>query len=378
MKTKNRTTTNTLICYSIIVVIFVTLKILLSDEVNLFGQISDVAKYIINVSIQVMLFVVSIFLFKALQKAKTKQVFKFYGYKKISWKGVLYAFLLGIIVYIVNVFVASFFSLALENLGYNPDRSTMDSYPWWLFLVNIVTTAIFPAVCEETAHRGMLLKGLSSYGMKKAIIISSLLFGLLHMNIEQFFYTTLIGLLLGYLTMRADCIYPAIIIHFMNNFLSTFMSFSRMNNLRFDGFFTFVGASFENNPIIAFLFMVTLFALLFILARMLIKGIIKESVLKQMNSLQDAIMTKVLRDSYFEEVAQLTNNEVRLGSESQDLQKLVHETSLSQGVADEISDSMYSDDELNPPSNLSRVLLVCCFVLMGLITFMTFIWGIFL
>ena len=382
MITKNKTMTNSIICYSLIAVIFVVIRILSSPQFHIFDFLGTVGQYILNAVAQIgILFCISIFMFKALQKTKTKEVFKFYGYKKISWKGVLYSILLGIIVYIINVFVVTFFSSVLTSLGYSYSQSTSSgSYPFWLFLINVVTTAILPAVCEETAHRGMLLRGLSSLGARKAIIISSLLFGLMHMNIEQFFYTTIIGLFLGYLTMLTNNIYPAIIIHFMNNFLSTFMSFSRVNNLGFDGMFTWLNFNLEHNPVVAVIFIVALLSLLFILVWMLIKALFKETVVRRMNDLQDAVLSEVIRDSYFSEVRQISKNKTEIGKDKEigDIEKLVKDKAVDTGNFDEISTTLLNELVPDKPSVISRVLIICCFVLMSIVTLMTFIWGVFL
>ena len=94
------------------------------------------------------------------------------------------------------------------------------------FIVNVLLVAILPAVCEETTHRGLLLKGLSSLGIRNSVIISSLLFGLMHLNINQFFYATVLGFVIALTVIISKNIFPAIIIHFMNNFLSVFFDFA--------------------------------------------------------------------------------------------------------------------------------------------------------
>lgn len=375
---KNKTTTNSLIPYSIIVLIFVTIRILSSDLVGAFDFLGTVGSYILNAFAQIgILFTISVFVFKGLQKAKLKQVFKFYGFKKMSWKGALYSFLLGIIVYIINVFVVTLFSNILVLLGYNYQSGTSGgSYPFWLFLINIVTTAVLPAICEETALRGMLLHGLSSFGTTKAIIFSSILFGLMHMNIEQFFYTTAIGFALGYLTTFCDTIYPAIIIHFTNNALSTFMGFSRANGLGFEGMFTWVEYNLQNNVVIAFIFLILLFALLIILARMLVKALLKESILRKVNDMQEQIMEKVVRQSFYEEVKTLSEGKVNLSEGENNLEKIISEVAIETDNSDEITNNMLREPTRYKPNTLTKVLLICCFVLMGLVTLATFFIGV--
>lgn len=383
---KNKTTTNSLISYSIIVLIFVTIRILSSDLVGVFDFLGTVGSYILNAFVQIgILFTISVFVFKGLQKARFSQVFKFYGFRKMSWKGVLYSFLLGIIVYIINVFVVMVFSNILVLFGYNYQSGTSSgSYPFWLFLINIVTTAVLPAICEETAHRGMLLHGLSSYGTTKAIIFSSILFGLMHMNIEQFFYTTAIGFALGYLTTFCDTIYPAIIIHFTNNALSTFMSFSRANGLGFDGMFTWIDYNLQNNAVVAFVFIILLLALLIILAVMLVKALLKESILRKVNDMQEQIMEKVARQTFYKEVENLNKengsleeeNPVSNGEEEFNLEQIINEVAIKTDNADEISDNMLKEPTEYKPNTLTKVLLICCFVLMGLVTLATFFIGV--
>ena len=383
---KNKTTTNSLISYSIIVLIFVTIRILSSDLVGVFDFLGTVGSYILNAFVQIgILFTISVFVFKGLQKARFSQVFKFYGFRKMSWKGVLYSFLLGIIVYIINVFVVMVFSNILVLFGYNYQSGTSSgSYPFWLFLINIVTTAVLPAICEETAHRGMLLHGLSSFGTTKAIIFSSILFGLMHMNIEQFFYTTAIGFALGYLTTFCDTIYPAIIIHFTNNALSTFMSFSRANGLGFDGMFTWIDYNLQNNAVIAFVFIILLLALLIILAVMLVKALLKESILRKVNDMQEQIMEKVARQTFYKEVENLNKenssleeeNPVSNGEEELNLEQIISEVAIKTDNSDEITDNIQREPTEYKPNTLTKVLLICCFVLMGLVTLATFFIGV--
>ena len=83
----------------------------------------------------------------------------------------------------------------------------------------LISTAVIPGIVEEIMFRGIILTNLSPYGKGMAIVCSALLFGLMHMNPSQFFYTTLMGLILGYIYVRTRSIWICIIIHFTNNAL---------------------------------------------------------------------------------------------------------------------------------------------------------------
>ena len=59
-----------------------------------------------------------------------------------------------------------------------------------------VSTAVAPAVCEELAFRCCSLQFLRKNGKAFAVVASSMIFGLLHANVLQFIFATLVGCLL--------------------------------------------------------------------------------------------------------------------------------------------------------------------------------------
>ena len=147
---------------------------------------------------------------------------------------IIVSILIGILCYFLNISIASFFGSIIRLCGYETAptlaTSTTADYSLTAFIISVTTVAILPAICEETAHRGLLLKGFSTLGIKKSIILSSLLFGLMHLNINQFFYATVLGFIIALTAIISKNIIPAIIIHFMNNFLSVYFEFATANN----------------------------------------------------------------------------------------------------------------------------------------------------
>ena len=382
MNTKQKISKSAMICYSVIVALFVTIRMLSSFEVLDF--LGDVGSYVLNVIVQVgLLFTISVFMFAGLQKRKPKQVFSYYGFKKISWRSIIYSILIGIIVYILNVFLVTIINSILTSIGYSSSGgTTMTSYPFWLFLINLVVTAVLPGICEETVHRGMLLRGLSSLGINKAILISSFLFGLLHLNIEQCFYAIVIGIFLGYLTAFCGSIYPAMIIHFMNNGLSVFMSYSVFNNLGFEGMFNWINFNLENNPLIAILFVICLIVLLSILLCILVRALYRDTALRRISKLQEAVFTEVMRTSYINEVKEMTENssegEGPQENPEQDREKLkalIHEQAIKTGATD-IIDYENEENEGGKRDVVTTILITACFVLTTAVTIFTLIWGI--
>jgi sodium transport system permease protein len=83
--------------------------------------------------------------------------------------------------------------------------------------VKLFAVAIAPAIAEELLCRGALLRGLRvSLGDRGAIVISALLFAVLHASAYRFVPTFLLGLVLGVTALRTG-LFGAMIVHALNN-----------------------------------------------------------------------------------------------------------------------------------------------------------------
>lgn len=88
-----------------------------------------------------------------------------------------------------------------------------DSDPFDLFSIIIAAPLL-----EEILFRGIILDGfLKRYSPGKAIVWSSLLFGLIHLNPWQFIAAFTIGLATGWIYWKSKSLLPCIIIHFVTN-----------------------------------------------------------------------------------------------------------------------------------------------------------------
>ena len=80
--------------------------------------------------------------------------------------------------------------------------------------------AIIPAICEEILFRGYLMQNILVRNSPRiAIIFSALIFSIIHFNICGFLPIFFIGLYLGMLVYITNSIIPAMLLHFLNNFL---------------------------------------------------------------------------------------------------------------------------------------------------------------
>jgi membrane protease YdiL (CAAX protease family) len=98
----------------------------------------------------------------------------------------------------------------------------------------IISGAVFPAFIEEIFYRGILLTRLwRRYPKHKALAISSLLFGLAHLNPWQALTAFIGGLFLGWIYTKYKTIWLCIFFHAYNNVLASFMPLPGIHPLLF-------------------------------------------------------------------------------------------------------------------------------------------------
>ena len=90
--------------------------------------------------------------------------------------------------------------------------------------INLILLALIPAVVEEIIFRGLIFNGYKKRNPLKAAVLSAVLFGLIHMNINQFTYAFVIGIIFALLTYVTGSIIPATIGHFVINGSSVVLS----------------------------------------------------------------------------------------------------------------------------------------------------------
>lgn len=84
-------------------------------------------------------------------------------------------------------------------------------------LLSVFLIGVVPAVLEECVYRGTFLSTYSKVSRKKAVVLSGLLFGLLHLNFNQFSYAFVMGIIFCILVEGTDSIFSSIFVHFLIN-----------------------------------------------------------------------------------------------------------------------------------------------------------------
>ena len=88
----------------------------------------------------------------------------------------------------------------------------------------VVMVALIGPILEEIVFRKLLIDAIGRYNAGVAVIISGVVFGIIHSNISQFFYTFAFGLFLGFIYLKTGRLLYTIIMHVSVNLFFGTMS----------------------------------------------------------------------------------------------------------------------------------------------------------
>ena len=329
----------------------------------------------------VIILLIPFILYTVIKKQKIKRTFQDFNFSKISFKVIIISFVIGICCYFLNVIVASFFSNIIRLFGYEniPSYSVAGSGTTLEeFLINIVLIAILPAICEEIAHRGLLLSGFSRLGLKASVIISSLLFGLLHLNINQVFYATVLGFLMAIAVVITKSIFPAMIMHFCNNGLSLYFSYASEKGLWgskiTEAFSNFVSGS---NAFTAFLGSFVVMTLLVGVIVLFYIILLKETRMKKMQRLLKNVSSIETSKQDKERLMRINPKVNPFSNTYLNNLEQINELLIQYNVK-ESKELIFTKEEQehHKALPLEKVFIISSIVLGVMVTIFTFVWGI--
>ncbi len=102
-------------------------------------------------------------------------------------------------------------------------------------LLNLILMAVIPALSEEFVFRGVLFHTYRKSSVLYGAILSGLIFGLMHLNFNQFSYAFVLGIIFAMILEATGSIYATMIAHFVINGNSVVMMEVSEKILRFLG-----------------------------------------------------------------------------------------------------------------------------------------------
>lgn len=141
----------------------------------------------------------------------------------LSISAVLLAIPIGLLVYIQNIGSSVIWATIMTIAGFTYSNGVGVIYSSTeVLILEIITSAVLPAIFEEFVDRGILLSAFEDNKNDKfKMFFIGIFFGLLHQNAPQLGPTAVVGVVLVYMAMKCNNIIPGMIVHFMNNFFIT-------------------------------------------------------------------------------------------------------------------------------------------------------------
>lgn len=142
--------------------------------------------------------------------------------KKMRPLHIFVAFLIGYAAtYICNI-VGNILTLIIGAIKQSPVNNVMmdlimDIHPLVLFFI----VSVCAPVMEELLFRKAIIDRIAKYGEGVAIVVSGIMFGLFHGNLNQFSYAFVLGIFFGFIYIKTRNIIYSIILHMITNFLGS-------------------------------------------------------------------------------------------------------------------------------------------------------------
>ena len=113
------------------------------------------------------------------------------------------------------------FTMLFSNNYVAESQAAMEELP---LVLQLIFVAVIPAVSEEFMFRGIFLGGYRRQGVLFGAVISGVVFGLFHLNFNQFFYACMLGIAFAVLLEFTGSIFYCMLGHFFINAWSTVLN----------------------------------------------------------------------------------------------------------------------------------------------------------
>ncbi|RKM59893.1 CPBP family intramembrane metalloprotease [Butyrivibrio sp. CB08] len=148
--------------------------------------------------------------------------------KKIRIPSALMIFLYVLLLYPLVIFFNSLSMIFVENTVVEM-MDEITALPWWQMFLSIGIVGPF---IEEFVFRGVILSSFQRSGrIIGSIIISSLMFGMMHLNINQFAYGAAMGVMFALLVEATGSVLSSFIAHAIFNSVEVIMLYAEKDVL---------------------------------------------------------------------------------------------------------------------------------------------------
>lgn len=123
--------------------------------------------------------------------------------------------------------------------------------------INVLFAVLFMVICapliEEYVFRKLIVDRTIKYGQGVAVLLSGLMFGLFHGNLNQFIYAFAIGCFLAFLYVKTGNLKITIIIHMIFNFLGGVVSVKLLEMIDMERYMEIVQSGMDMDALMIYM-----------------------------------------------------------------------------------------------------------------------------
>jgi membrane protease YdiL (CAAX protease family) len=208
-----------------VLLIYYAMQILFTIVVAVNAVLSGMNKsallnYIVDISVIILVpsIIISIFIYFLMYRKNEKSLFTRCNFKKIN---ISEAVLIVIIIFGASLVIGGFTEYFSKYFpSYQETTNTIQA--GLTSILGMLTVILLAPMFEEILFRGIILSELKdNMNLKLAVIIQGITFGIYHLNLFQGMYAAVLGLILGFICVRAKSIFASMLGHITFNFLGT-------------------------------------------------------------------------------------------------------------------------------------------------------------
>ena len=163
-----------------------------------------------------LLFALPVICYVAVKRIRVKEWIPF---QKIRVSTILMAALTGFLLLPLVTFINALSMLFATNYVSETGAQLAENQ----FLLNLLIMAVIPAVVEELIYREIFYHAYREKGVILGAVASAIVFGMIHRNLNQFFYAAVLGVVFCFLVEITGSIYASMTAHFVINGWSVLM-----------------------------------------------------------------------------------------------------------------------------------------------------------
>ena len=167
------------------------------------------AKLMLLIS-HVVTFIFPAIIYLIITKQSAKDVLRL---NRLYFKDALLIILLAFVCQPIMTFFSLISQFFFENEIGNFVTGIVDSS----YIILLLLIAVLPAITEEITIRGVVLSGYEDKNIYLSCAITGLLFGIMHLDPQQFLYAAVLGFVLALVVRITNSIFASALIHFLIN-----------------------------------------------------------------------------------------------------------------------------------------------------------------